>query len=245
VAPYPPATLSELLFPVVGDPARAVRIEAARLLATASPAERSEPFRSALKEWVEAEQLASERPESALNLGVLWAELGDVEKAEATLRSAIEEDPSFTAGAITLADLYRAEGRNSEAERVLRKSAASAPGAGDVRYALALALIRQGRRAEARVELERAAALSPGEPRFAYAYGLALWEDGDRARAMAVLREASRRHPGDRLLLEALVSFAREGRRAEEAADHARSLARLSPDSPDARTEQQTGPEGR
>jgi len=245
LAPYPPATLSELLFPVVGDPARAVRIEAARLLASASPVERSEPFRSALKEWVEAEQLASERPESALNLGVLWAELGDVEKAEATLRSAIEEDPSFTAGAITLADLYRAEGRNSEAERVLRKSAASAPGAGDVRYALALALIRQGRRAEARVELERAAALSPGEPRFAYAYGLALWEDGDRARAMAVLREASRRHPGDRLLLEALVSFAREGRRAEEAADHARSLARLSPDSPDARTEQQTGPEGR
>ncbi|ADP72737.1 cytochrome C family protein [Rhodomicrobium vannielii ATCC 17100] len=246
LAPYAPPLLSRLLSPVMGDPARAVRTEAARLLASANPAERSEPFRSALKEWVEAEQLASERPESALNLGVLWAELGDAEKAEATLRSAIEEDPSFTAGAITLADLYRAEGRNGEAEQVLRKSAAAAPRAGDARYALALTLIRQGRRAEARTELERAATLSPEEPRFAYAYGLALWEDGDRALAIDIWQKASRRNPGDRNLLEALVSFARESGRIEEAARYARSLARLAPGNPDAATgREEKEPDGR
>ena len=72
-----PARRVEPLAPLLDDPVRAVRMEAARLLA-AVPRERlTDAQRTALDqglmEYVAAERFNADRPESHLNLGLLYA----------------------------------------------------------------------------------------------------------------------------------------------------------------------------
>lgn len=224
-----------LLLPLVRDPARAVRIEAARQLApllTAKPdwpdADRA-ATKSALAEWMAAERAAADRPESALNLGVLWAETGDAIQAESALRDALAQDPRFTAARLDLADLYRALGRDGEGAAQLRQAVALAPDDADAHYALGLALVRQGSRDEALAELGRAAGLAPDDARIAYAYGLGLRENGDTGRALAVLEDANRRHPGDRDVIVALLALARATGDAARVRTYSRALAAFGP----------------
>jgi len=234
LSPYPPAEHRRPLPPLVNDPVRAVRIEAARLLAPSFDPRWPDAVRAAVKaaldEWIEAEQAASERPESALNLGALWAELGDPAKAEAAFRDALAQDPAFTTASIDLADLYRSLAREREAAAVLRQAVALAPDDADAHYALGLSLIRGGKRADALPVLARAAELRPANARFSYVYGLALRETGDRAQALSVLDGAHGRNPGDRDLLFALITISREAGDLSRARDYARALVALQPE---------------
>jgi predicted CXXCH cytochrome family protein len=230
-APYSNADLRSLLSDAVRDPQRAVRSEAARLLAPffdpGWPPEQRQTVKAALDEWIEAEKASAERPESALNLGALWADLGNFENAETAFKDALKQDARFTSASLNLADLYRSISREKEAEAILREAAALAPEDADAHYALGLALVRRGQRAEALAELQKAAALKPEDARFAYVFGVALNESGDRPRALAVLDEAYRRFPDDRDLLSALVDLTRKAGDASRAADYARALAAL------------------
>ena len=88
-----PALRVELLALLLDDPVRAVRMEAARLLA-AVPRERlTDAQRTALDrglmEYVAAERFNADRPESHLNLGLLYAAQRRIPEAEAALRSAL------------------------------------------------------------------------------------------------------------------------------------------------------------
>lgn len=227
-APYAGGELHQLLSGLVRDPRRAVRTEAARLLApfpdTASTAEQRLAVKDGLDEWVAAELLAAERPESWFNLGTLWADLGKADDAEAAFKGALALDPRFTSASLNLADLYRSQRRDAESVNVLRHAVSLAEEDADAHYALGLALVRRGQRDEALVELEKAATLKPGEVRFAYAFGLGLAESGDGTRALLVLDAAHRRFPDERDLLVALISLAKQTGNATHALEYARAL---------------------
>ncbi|MCK5480067.1 MAG: hypothetical protein KAJ06_02940, partial [Gammaproteobacteria bacterium] len=70
------------VFRMLNDPVRAVRIEAARVLASIPagelPAEQRTLLEKGLQEYVEAQQAMAERPEAQTNLGGLYAAQGDV-----------------------------------------------------------------------------------------------------------------------------------------------------------------------
>jgi predicted CXXCH cytochrome family protein len=228
-APYRDEELRALLSDLVRDPRRAVRLEAARLLAPvpdpAWSAEQRLAVELALDEWLAAEQAAAERPESQFNIGALRAELGKAGDAEAAFKEALAQDPRFTSAALNLADLYRSLNREEESEKVLRDAVALAPDDADAHYALGLALVRRRHRDEALVEIEKAATLKPEDVRFIYTFGLALAESGNQSRALAVLDEAHRRFPDDRDLLVALVALARQAGDVARALQYAQSLA--------------------
>jgi predicted CXXCH cytochrome family protein len=230
-APYRGEDLSALLSDLIRDPRRAVRSEAARLLAPdpdpAWSAEQRQAVELALDEWVAAEQAAAERPESQFNLGTLWADLGKAGEAEAALKDALVQDPRFTSAALNLADLYRSLRRDGESEKVLRNAVALVPDDADAHYALGLALVRRGHRDEALAELEKATTLKPEDIRFVYAFGLGLAESGNRSRALAVLDQAHQRFPDDRDLLVALVALARQAGDVTRALKYAQSLAAI------------------
>ncbi len=205
---------------LLDDPARVVRMEAARGLAGVPKrglVERERGlFERALEEWIAAERFNADRPESHANLAGLHRDRGQFDRAEAELARALEIDPTFEPAAVNLADLLAERGREAEAERKLREFLARRPDAAAAHHALGLSLVRQRRNDEALPALETAARLAPENSRFAYVLAVGLHDAGQVGRARKVLEAALVREPYDRDLLTALIAYDRaEGRNAD------------------------------
>ena len=224
---------SQILAPLLDDPVRAVRMEAARALAGA-PRNRLTPAQQAaldraLGEYIAAEQFNADRPESHLNLGLLYAAQGRVADAEAALRAGLTVDPRFVPAAVNLADLYRASGREGEGEQVLRETLERDPRSAPAHHALGLLLVRRKQMPEALVELEAAARLAPDSARYGYVYAVGLHGTGRPKQAIEALLRVLARHPYDRDALSALIAYSREQRDPRQALGYARRLAELDP----------------
>jgi len=227
------------LQPLLRDPLRAVRIEAARALADVPasfwrPAERA-ALADGLAEYRAAQLVEADRPEAHVNLALLHQGLGETQAARREYETALRLAPWFVPAAANLADLERAAGNDAAAEALLRSALASAPDAAELHHALGLALVRGGRREQALAELGRAAELAPEQARFAYVLGIALHDAGEGERALAVLSAAHQRRPGDRDVLVALATLSMQAGRREDAVRYARALAGAFPDDPEAR----------
>ncbi|MBU6378662.1 MAG: hypothetical protein KJS95_09040 [Gammaproteobacteria bacterium] len=215
-----------LLAPMLDDPLRAIRHEAARQLALArAPLAEAQRKRldSELADYERTLRLDLSRGEAWLSLGNLQAARGDVAAAEASFRRATTADPFFIAAFVNLADLLRSDGREIAVESVLREGLQRSPRAASLREALGLALVRQGRKAEALREFAAAYRAAPGESRPAYVYALALHDAGQGAAALRLLEDSLRRR-FDRDTALALIAFARD---AGDTATTARLLAQL------------------
>ncbi|MDX1698546.1 MAG: tetratricopeptide repeat protein, partial [Thiohalobacterales bacterium] len=217
--------------PALEDPVRAVRIEAARILAALPDGDLSDGQQALLEkgvaEYIEAQQAMAERPEAQVNLGNLYAVRGRPEQAARAYRTALALTPQFIPAYVNLADLHRSRGDESRAEDVLREAITAAPGNGDVHHALGLSLVRQKRLEEAVAELELAARLSPDEARYVYVYAVALNSTGKPGQAILVLQGAHNRFPGNTDILSALVAFHRETGNTAAASAYADKLDAL------------------
>jgi len=207
-------TRVDLGWPMLDDPQRVVRLEAARLLAPLLrqrlPDKFRDTLRGALEEYAQSQQVNADRPESHLNLGLVALATGDPSQAEAAYRTALRLDPSFTAAYANLADLYRQQGRDADGEALLLAGIAAAPESADLPHALGLLYVRQQRLAEALPWLRRAMESAEEEPRYAYVYAIALHGEGNLDAAIEVLQQARRRHPADRDLRMALADYRRQ-----------------------------------
>ena len=228
-----PQLLLARLFPLLRDPIRTVRIDAARALAavpqnTLSP-EQKGAIASGLAEWRASLLVDEDRPEAHLSLGALDAETGNTTGAEAEYKRALAIAPGFPPTYVNLADLYRQTGRDGEALALLRRGIAITPRNADLHHALGLAYVREKKLGDALTELAKAAELRPDSPRYAYVYGVALESTGKGTQAIAVMKAALARHTGDPELLLGLATFCeRQGDRAG-ALEYAKRLLRLSP----------------
>jgi len=220
-----------MALPALEDPVRAVRIEAARILAAVPGGDLSAGQQALLDkgvaEYIEAQQAMAERPEAQVNLGNLYAVRGRPEDAARAYRTALALTPQFIPAYVNLADLHRSRGDESRAEDVLREAITAAPGNGDVHHALGLSLVRQKRLEEAAAELELAARLSPDEARYVYVYAVALNSTGKPGQAILVLQGAHNRFPGNADILSALVAFHRETGNTAAASTYADKLDAL------------------
>lgn len=225
-----------VLTPLLRDPARVVRMDAARALAGAGEAglqgEDRKAFETALGEYVAGQLFNAERPEAHVNLGELYRTQGKLDAARASLRSAMELDPTFVGASISLADLERATGDESGAEAILRAALAANPRSGPVVHALGLSLVRQRRPDEAIALLERARELAPDVSRYSYVLAVALHDRGKAPEAIAILKSALGSHPYDREILMALVTYEIQSGNLAEALQHGELLDKLEPNSP-------------
>ena len=232
-----PAARLAAVQPLLRDPLRAVRIEAARTLAEVPPSLWRPADRIALAdglaEYRDAQLAQADRPESHVNLALLHLALGERQEARRAYETALRLAPWFVPAAANLADLERAEGREDAAETRLRSALETAPDSAELLHALGLTLVRTGRRDEALIELTRAAALAPEQPRYAYVLGVALHDAGELERALEVLRAAHEVRPGDRDVLVSLAMLSLEAGRREEASRYLRTFVDAFPDDPE------------
>ena len=205
-----------LAAPLLSDPLRALRTEAAGLIAGAVAqlnATELAAFERVSREFVEDQRYNADRPEARVSLGTFYANLADPAQAEEEIEAAIRLDPFFVPAYVNLADLYRTSGRDAEGARVLQDGLRVSPRSGVLHHALGLALVREGRQGDALAEFERATLLEPGNARFAYVYGVALHSAGRADAAIALLEKALAAHPGDADMIAALTSFGDEHNR--------------------------------
>jgi predicted CXXCH cytochrome family protein len=228
----------DLAFDLLDDPVRAVRLEAARVLAPVPPETLPPPRRDrleqALAEFDRSMGAIADRPESLATLANFRRDRGEDAAAEATYRKTIGIHPAFAPAYANLADLYRSRNQDGKAEEVLLQGLKVAPGNGDLHHALGLLRVRQKRYAEAVETLGRAAELNPDNARYGYVHALSLQQTGDAGRALAVLKETHARHPHDRSVLFALATMSRESGDLAAAIGYAKNLTELAPRDPQA-----------
>jgi predicted CXXCH cytochrome family protein len=230
------AQIWPLASPLLSDPIRGVRIRAASLLAvvptTNQPAADRERFERAAAEFIAAQHLNADRPESRSALGGFFTKRGRPAEAEAEYKAALRLSSQYASAAVNLADLYRVIGREADGESVLRTALAASPQDAGLHHALGLALVRLRRTDDALEELRRAAELDPGQARYAYVYAVALHSAGRADDDIRVLKESLARHQGDRDTLQALMTFSRDSGDFGSALEYAERLARIPPADP-------------
>jgi len=170
--------LIDLIAPMLYDPVKAVRIEAARRLA-GEPSERLRPdhrkvFESALQEYIAAMEFSADFSFGRFNLGNLYGGLNRPEEAVLNYEAAIEIDDLFYPAKVNLAMLHNQRGEKDKAETLLRDAVKAYPDLYEAAYSLGLLLAETEQYTEAVIFLEQAAGGLPKRARIHYNLGLIL-----------------------------------------------------------------------
>ena len=231
-----PEFIRDMAVPRLRDEVKLNRLMAANTLTAVPrnliPAGSMDALNKALKEYNASLMINSDHPSTHLNFGNLYLNTGDMEKAEASYREAIELEPGLVGPHINLADLYRRQGRDDEGEAVLKKALETYPDLAALNYSLGLLKVRQGRQEEALVYLEAAALNGPEDPRYTYVYGVGLNSLGQADKALSVLKKGLDLHPYDRDILYTLATISMEKGKQEDALNYARRLVENYPQDP-------------
>jgi tetratricopeptide (TPR) repeat protein len=226
--------------PLLNDPVRAVRVEAARVLASVPREDFSSSqlaaFEEALGEYRSTQLAHADTPPAHLNLAVVLAHQGEPELAEQSYQTAIQLDPGFLPARFNLASLYNRLGRNVDAEAVLLEGIRRAPeegrDTGELHYSLGLLLAEEERLEEADRHLARATELLPGRPRVRYNRALLLQRLGRDSQAEETLLEAHELAERDPDILYALAVFYAQREDWSRALPYAEELTKLAPEAP-------------
>lgn len=236
----PPDQAWPIVSPLLEDPIRSVRIRAGELL-TGAPLDalsrrQKEALERAQAEFVAAQKLNADRPESRARLADFYVRQGRLDEAEQEYEAALKLNPAYGTAAVNLADLYRRQGQDEKSVAVLRAAIEAAPEEGALYHALGLTLVRLKQQEKALEALEKAVELSPDRPRFAYVYAVGLNSMGRSQEAVEVLEKTLERHPYDRETLMMLLNFASETGRMDKALTYAEALAEIDPENQDLQT---------
>jgi tetratricopeptide (TPR) repeat protein len=168
--------LAKTLAPMLYDPVKTVRIEAARRLAEGLSghldASQRKVYDVVIEEYESAMKYSGDFAFARHNLANLYTTLDRPEEAMRHYEAAIRIDGQFYPAKVNLAMAYNRQGRNDEAERLLREVVTAQPELHEVAYSYALLLVELRRFDEAATYLQRAADGLPGRPRIRYNLGL-------------------------------------------------------------------------
>ncbi len=233
----PPNDRIPFLLPVLQDPLRLVRTLAARSLAPAPSDFLSKAALqqrdATIREYEESQMLNADYPASHVNLGNLYLERGEFDRAVASYKKAVEIEPAFIPGYINLADVYRLQNQDEKGRSILLHALNMAPESAPAHHALGLLMIRTGGQKEALPHLRKASIRAPENARYSYVYGVALNSLEMSGQAISVLRKALIHNPYDRDLLVSLATIHRDRGEFEKALKYAATLIKNYPGNQD------------
>jgi tetratricopeptide (TPR) repeat protein len=188
------AKQTDLLAAMLYDPVKAVRIEAARRMAEIPESELDERqlarYQAGLQEYEAAMEYSGDFAFARYNLGNLYANQKQPQKAIDHFQAAIRIDSQFYPAKVNLAMLLNQLGRKGETEILLREVVASQPDLYEVQYSLGLLLAEMKNYTEAVGHLQKAAGGLPDRSRVHYNLGLLQQQLNRKTEAEAALLAA-------------------------------------------------------
>jgi predicted CXXCH cytochrome family protein len=230
----PIAGLDRVLPPLLEDRVRLVRSEAARVLSQFSvdhlPQTQRRAFQRALAEYEAGQMAVSDHGTAHHNLGIVYGNLGQLQKAQSAYQTALRLNPDFIPARFNLAMVYNRMENKPAAEQTLREVIARSPDMSEAHYSLGLLLAEDERRIEEAAEaLARAVRLDPNRSRAQYNYGLALQRLRRLSEAEAALLAAHKLEPTSTDYLYALAVFFAQQKRWSDARQWVEELLRTDP----------------
>ena len=227
-------SLSPLLF----DPTKMVRMEAAYLLSSI-PADdfdsvHKRQLEATIAEYIEAMEYSADFAASRHNLGNVYNNLGQTNKAINNYQEAINIDNQFFPAKVNLAMVYNGIRKNKEAELLLKEVANSNPNDGNIQYSLGLLLAEEKKYVEAIVYLKNAASLMPSNARVFYNLGLLQDFMDDKTGAENSLLTAKNIQPDNLSFQVALIDFYLKHKQFSKAKPLALEFKQSNPNDPSA-----------
>ena len=184
----------QILNPLLADPVLSVRAEAAGALVRYwrefNPAQK-QTLNKPLNDYIAIQEFNSDRGFGRTNLGNVYRDIGETEKAINYYLGAIDIEPYFENSYVNLADLYRGQGDERLAVATLKRGIVAQPKSSVLPYSMGLTLLRQKEYVEARKYLRQAAEQASNDSQYWYVYGLSL-ESVDVLAAGEALNKAYR-----------------------------------------------------
>jgi tetratricopeptide (TPR) repeat protein len=231
-----PELIRDLAVPRLSDSIKLVRLMAANALTAVPgnliPQGASEQLNRALEEYNASLMINADHPTTHMNFGNLYLNTGNLEKAEASYKEAIELEPGLVGPYVNLADLYRRLNRDEEGAQVLQSALDKYPDLAAIHYAMGLLKVRQGNPREALNYLQDAAKYGPDDPQYVYVYAIGLNSQQQADEALKVLNEALKKFPYDRNILYSLTTISMENGEREKALEYAQKLVEYYPEDP-------------
>ncbi|MBC8352012.1 MAG: tetratricopeptide repeat protein [Planctomycetes bacterium] len=230
------SALMKLLLPILEDPVRSVRTEAARVLARVPKpmmnGEQRRQLRSALDEFKEGVLVNNDRAAAHLTLGVVYESMNDVRAAENAYQAAIRVEPHVTGPRTNLAALLerQAEEAENNARRIAQQNREAA-----------IDSIMESQKLRQRVAvlrkdelplLGRDAKLAPTNAAIQYRYGLSLYLHGQHQEALAALVNSVRLEPNTPDFVLALALLYRQQGDLANALKQIERVLELRPNDP-------------
>lgn len=221
---------------LLDDENRAVRAQAARTVAPLSPRfdeAQQASFDRATQDFFRKQEAIFDRAAGHLNMALFFTDLGQLDKAEASYRSASRVEPEFVPARINLAELLYSQNRPKEAEEEFRKAIDEAllpENKGVARDALARFLIRLKRYDEGIEELRLATELIPNHAQTHYFYGVALNSLGKFEEALPYLQHAQQLDPYNVEYLVGLATICRDAGKLDLAKKYALEALTVQPE---------------
>ncbi len=216
------AGLLRSLAPLLSDPVKSVRMEAANRLSTYNKSAFNEIvyplFLKALDEYKKSQEYVADFPTGRHNLGNYYSKTKDLAKAEENYREAIAIDNLFFPAKVNLALIYYQQGKADEAERLFTDLVENHPEVQDGYYYLALLYGEQKRYSGAIGLLEKAIALQGTNTRIYYNLGLIYQITGQDEKCVATLQKGLNADPCNYDMLYALYAFYMNKNEREKAA---------------------------
>ena len=221
----------QILVPLLQDEQRAIRIEAARLLAGNPVVKDNSDFTRARQEYTDSQQINADRAPALTNLAGLAVKEERLTDAEALLLSALKLEPYYIPASMNLADLYRATHREKEAAEIILAALKTQQDSPDLNMAYALWLVRD-KKLDGAIQYLATAAASGNSPHFSYVYALALSQQGKTSEALRELDRAAAMPVYDRNIHIARIDLARQIKRDDLAEKYLHEWRNLDPEDP-------------
>jgi len=205
------STLFSNLVPLLNDPIKSVRMEAANRLITFPKTKFNEiqytALQKAMEEYLRSQEYVADFPTGRYNLGNFYSKLNIIPKAEENYREAIAIDNLFFPAKTNLALIYYRQGKTEMAASLFKDLVTNHPDVTDGYYYLALLYGEQQKYSEAISLLETATTKAGNNSRIFYNLGLLYQMTNQNEKCELTLVKGLSLDPGNFDILYALFAF--------------------------------------
>lgn len=197
------------IFPLLNDPVKIVRLEAASILVAVPRGslqkEQIDLMDKVTEEYRQSLLFSADRPESQLALARLYRLQGQTSQAESAFQQALVLQPKYIPAYINYANFLQQQGKEPAAFIILQQGLKEIEGAA-LYHSLGLWYVRNNDKEKGITLLQKAAEMEPDNTRYLYVYAVAVGET-QTEKAIKLLEASLDKHSGNVEVLMALASY--------------------------------------